>query len=205
MELPGRASARSPMQRPNEQKRRDILAAAERLFATRPFHEVKLDDVAASARIGKGTIYIYFKNKEDLYLTLIREGMGDLLGRLRNRIEVAEEPAIATLEMIVREMVRFAAARPNMYQLIRVVMPGTKSLAERGELARLVETVLRRGIRMGELVDPHPEITAQFLPSAIRAAMVFGPASASEELRVRHIVRVFSEGLLPRMKEKSLT
>lgn len=193
------------MQVPNEQKRRDILAAAERLFATRAFHEVKLDDVAASARIGKGTIYIYFKNKEDLYLSLIREGMTDLLGKLRQRIEADEEPAIATLELIVREMVRFAAARPNMYQLMRVVLPGTKSLAERGELAKLVETVLRRGVRSGELVDPHPEFTAQFLPSAIRAAMVFGPENASEELRVRQIVRVFAQGLLPRTKEKSLS
>ena len=192
------------MQVRNEQKRRDILAAAERLFATRAFHEVKLDDVAASARIGKGTIYIYFKNKEDLYLSLIREGMADLLGKLRQRIDANEEPAIATLELIVREMVRFAAARPNMYQLMRVVLQGTKSLAERGELAMLVETVLRRGVRSGELVDPHPELTAQLLPSAIRAAIVFGPQDASEELRVRQIVRIFAQGLLPRSKEKSL-
>lgn len=190
------------MQVPNEVKRRDILAAAEWLFASRPFHEVKLDDVAARARIGKGTIYIYFKSKEDLYVTLIREGIADLLDRLRPRAESEQESALATLRLIVTEMVAFAAARPLMYQLIRAANPNIKPMPKRAELAALIQTVLVRGVKSGEFVDPHPELTAQLLPSAIRAAMVFGPENASNELRASHIVRVFVQGLLPRVQEK---
>ena len=58
-----------PMQRPDEQKRQLIIDTAARFFATQPFHKVRLDDVAAAAQVGKGTLYIYFKSKEDLYVS----------------------------------------------------------------------------------------------------------------------------------------
>lgn len=44
------------MQRPDDAKRRQILDTAARLFAAKPFQEVKLDDIAAAAKLGKGTI-----------------------------------------------------------------------------------------------------------------------------------------------------
>jgi len=53
------------MQRPDEKKRQLIANTAAKLFATRPFHKVKLDDVASAAGVGKGTLYIYFKSKEE--------------------------------------------------------------------------------------------------------------------------------------------
>jgi AcrR family transcriptional regulator len=46
------------MQVPNEQKRRHITSAAARMFAARPFHKVRLDDIAAAAGVGKGTLYV---------------------------------------------------------------------------------------------------------------------------------------------------
>src|SRR5688572_31492436 len=74
------------MQRLDENKRRHITNAAVRLFAQRPFHEVKLDDVAAAARVGKGTLYLYFKNKHDLYVTLIQDGFAELVDGLREQL-----------------------------------------------------------------------------------------------------------------------
>ena len=63
------------MQRPNDKKRRKITDTAARLFATRPFHKVRLDDVAAAAHVGKGTLYVYFKSKDDLYRSLVFDGL----------------------------------------------------------------------------------------------------------------------------------
>ena len=48
-----------------------ILEAASRVFAQRPFHEVLIDDIAADAGIGKGTIYRYFETKDDLYFNAV--------------------------------------------------------------------------------------------------------------------------------------
>ena len=49
-----------------------ILAAAAQLFATHRFHEARMEDIAALAEVGKGTLYRYFKDKEELYLALLQ-------------------------------------------------------------------------------------------------------------------------------------
>src|SRR3954451_9617083 len=74
------------MQRPDEKKRALITATAAKLFASRPFHKVRLDDIAAEAKIGKGTLYIYFDSKEDLYFSLIYQGFAGLVDRLRQQL-----------------------------------------------------------------------------------------------------------------------
>ena len=72
-----------------------ILIAAARLFATHRFHEVRMEDIAAAVCAGKGTLYRYFKDKEELYLALldrtaaglrvrIDEGVGAVVGLARN-------------------------------------------------------------------------------------------------------------------------
>src|SRR5437763_4259622 len=61
-----------------------ILAAASRLFATHRFHEARMEDIAAVAEVGKGTLYRYFKDKEELYLALLERaaaGVQERLGR----------------------------------------------------------------------------------------------------------------------------
>ena len=80
------------MQRPDERKRQLITATAARMFATQPFHKVRLDDIAAEAGVGKGTLYIYFENKEDLYFSLVYQGFAELVDRLT--AQLAEEPAV---------------------------------------------------------------------------------------------------------------
>ena len=191
------------MQRPDEKKRKDILAVAERLFATRLFHEVKLDDVAARAKIGKGTIYIYFSSKEDLYLSLVREGFAELLENLQRQTLQKDQQAANALRLIVSGMVSFAAKRPNMYQLLRSAIndPCDKGMLQhRAALVGLIEKTIRRGIKRGELVDRHPELTAQFIPAAIRAAMLFGPRDVKPQTLTQQITTIFMRGLEPRSK-----
>src|SRR5271156_6007247 len=48
-----------------------MLDAAVELFGRRRFHEVRMEDIAAEAEVGKGTIYRYFADKEELYLALL--------------------------------------------------------------------------------------------------------------------------------------
>ena len=189
------------MQRPDEKKRKDILAVAEELFATRLFHEVKLDEVAAKAKIGKGTIYIYFSSKEDLYLSLLREGFSELLENLQRQTLDTEQHAATALKLVIGGLVDFAAKRPNMYQLMRNAVNGPCDkgmILNRSALVSLIEKIIRRGVKRRELQDRHPEITAQFVPAAVRAAMLFGPRDVSPQVLTQQISDVFMRGLEPR-------
>src|ERR1700744_4958639 len=65
-----RRRARRKEARPGE-----IVEAALRLFADRGFAATKLEDVAAAAGISKGTIYLYFPTKEDLFRAVVRQAV----------------------------------------------------------------------------------------------------------------------------------
>src|SRR4051794_829291 len=154
------------MQRPDEHKRQLIIDTAARLFATQPFHKVRLDDIAAAAKLGKGTLYIYFENKEDLYFTLIYEGFGQMVERLREDLGAdVGGPAIHRLGRIVTALVGFAFQNPHFFELIRTAgaVPGQQEQKWRekgGDLHRLIEDTIRRGVERAELSDEHPELTA---------------------------------------------
>lgn len=184
----------------DEQKRVRIIQAAARLFATRPFHEVTLADVAAQSKVGKGTLYVYYKSKEDLYVGLIYEGFAKLVDHLK---ESRPRPGISCsrhLRVIIDELVRFSFDNPHFFELMRHVgLPTDHPLAERkrAELFDLIENVIRQGIRRGEFRDWNPKLTARFLPSLIRAALLFPPGKLTAAMVTRHIHRLLMTGLSP--------
>jgi len=187
------------MQRPDDAKRRQILDTAARLFAAKPFHEVKLDDVAAAAKLGKGTIYIYFKSKDDLYVALILDGIEGLLTELKVTAEsVPGKPgAWKVIESIVGALLAFGRRHPHLYSLMRagVDITDPRLNEKRAEVASLCEQAIRRGVRAGEIADPHPALTAQYLLSFVRVALLYAPAGVSEAVLRKHILRVLGRGI----------
>src|SRR3954447_8694622 len=107
------------MQRPDEKKRQLIASTAAKLFATRPFHKVKLDDVAAAAGVGKGTLYIYFKSKEDLYFWLIYDAFARVVEQLKLQLGHGELSADRALRRIIAELVKFSFDNPQLFELTR--------------------------------------------------------------------------------------
>lgn len=186
------------MQRPDEAKRRLILDVAARQFATKPFHGVKLDQIAAEAKLGKGTIYIYFKSKEDLYIGLILEAADNLLNELaRKAADCGDGGAWEQIEGMVDALLAFGRGFPHLYALVRTGAEMTHSRLEekRAEIATLCARVIRRGVRSGELSDPYPVLTAQYLLSFVRAALLYAPLSMSTSTIRKHILRVLGCGI----------
>jgi len=72
------------MARPD--KRKKIIQAAEGLFSKRLYHEVTLDEVCRIAGVGKGTIYLYFKDKEELFLQTVTSGFDELCDELHTQV-----------------------------------------------------------------------------------------------------------------------
>lgn len=73
--------------------KRDIITeAATQVFAEKGFHQARISDIARRAGIADGTIYLYFKNKEDLLLSIFEEKMDLLLTRLSRALEGVDDP-----------------------------------------------------------------------------------------------------------------
>lgn len=178
------------------------MRVAAQMFAERQFHEVKLDEIAARTRLGKGTIYVYFASKDDLYETLVAEGMEQLTAELR-AADRREAEAWPSLERAVEALLGFADRFPHLYTLMRSgVAPRTGRLAKgRAGLSRAITGMLRHGVRSGEIDDPHPALTAEFVLGAVRAALLFAPARLGKRAVARHLVRVLGSGVLARGEE----
>ena len=194
------------MQRPDEKKRQLIAATAARLFATRPFHKVKLDDVAAEAGVGKGTLYIYYKSKEDLYLGLIFDAFAQLVAGLEARLGDGTMSPRESLRTIVAQLVRFAFENPQLYELMRTAGgPATKDAHwadKRTQFTGLIEQTIRRGNADGSFDDPLPEITAQCVPGLVRSVMLFGPKGLDEATVAAQITRLVEQGVCGGMRSE---
>src|SRR5689334_20055286 len=156
------------MRLPDDQKRQQILDTAARLFARQRYDQVRLDDVAAAAGVGKGTLYVYFDNKDDLYFSIAYEGFCELIDRLAQQLSDRDSPAIGRLRRIVEGLVHFARSHPQFYEMMRLAQASRQQQArwrpKREALTGLIEKTITDGIARGEFADPHPELTALFVP-----------------------------------------
>jgi len=186
------------MQVLDEEKRHSIEIAAAKLFFTRPFHEVKLDEVAKEARIGKGTLYLYFRSKEDLYLSLVYKAFSHLVDHLKQQLSNSPLSPREQLEVIVQGLAHFAFQYPHLFQFVKACeLQGDRTEVEqkRTELTYLIEMVLSQGVQQGILSDTHPELTAQYILSFIRGAFLYGPPVVNERELCTHISTLLFNGL----------
>lgn len=68
-------------------KRKRIVESAAKLFSTKNYHEVMMEDVAKLASIAKGTVYNYFQSKEELYFSIMKTRMENLVQSLKSKVQ----------------------------------------------------------------------------------------------------------------------
>lgn len=98
-------------------KRKKIIQASEKLFLKRRFHEVTLDEVARAAGVGKGTIYLYFKDKDDLFLQTSAWGF-DELAQLIQSHKVSHAPFEENLMEVCEAARQFFKSHHPMIHLL---------------------------------------------------------------------------------------
>lgn len=152
-------------------RREAILAAALDEFAASGFEAARLDDVAKRAGVAKGTIYLYFRDKESLFQELVRAMLTPLVGTIE-ALSAAEVPIAVLKEQIVELFVRevYETRRKDVIRLMITEGRRFPKLAEfyyREVLSRIIAAVralLLRAAARGEV----PEALAEF-PQIIAA------------------------------------
>jgi AcrR family transcriptional regulator len=167
-----------------------ILAAATHLFARQRFHEVRMEDIACAAEVGKGTLYRYFKDKEKLYAALLDQASEEMAQRLRECAAGLGEPR-ARLEAILSAYLHYFGEHPHLFDLIQRAEVLSRPDHEiswqrtRQESAELVQRVLEEGQRAGvfRLEDAH--LASWFLLGGLRAVMRFDKAPHGPDMAAR--------------------
>src|SRR6478609_10899780 len=95
--VPANAVARRPRaahtDAPPTSKREAILRAAIDVFADRGYFNAQVADVARAAGVAAGTVYLYFRSKDDLLISIFERGMREALTEGRRAVEDVSDPA----------------------------------------------------------------------------------------------------------------
>jgi TetR/AcrR family fatty acid metabolism transcriptional regulator len=75
----------------DENKHQTILKAAVKIFAEKGFYNSRVSEIAKEANVADGTIYIYFKNKDDILISLFEEEFGQIVENMRKELEKDKE------------------------------------------------------------------------------------------------------------------
>jgi len=96
-----------PFKKPRWERRKDarpqeLLGAALDLFVERGYAATRLEDVAARAGVSKGTLYLYFANKEELFKAVVRENMVPVLGAAEGIVDSYQGSTVELFRELVR-------------------------------------------------------------------------------------------------------
>ncbi len=127
--------------REKEKRRKEILKTAEKLFSGKKGFESTMDDLAEKTELAKGTLYLYFPNKESILLALTEKAIGVLKKRL-NRALNETATGIEQLSDNGDAFVKFLYEKPFYASLIIKFEKKILIDAESGEKVLLVEPVL---------------------------------------------------------------
>jgi len=173
-----------------------MLQAAAGLFGTQRFHEVRMEDIAAAAGVGKGTIYRYFSDKEDLYLALLERASKHMHERLQRSVPNVKG-ATAQLKAMVTAIISFFDEQPHLLSLIQreevLRGPDFPWKKTREEMLDLVIGLLQEGNARGEFNVRDPDLLALLLLAGLRGVLRFGKRPRPRDLSQR-IVDIFLKG-----------
>jgi len=139
-------------------KRARILDAAIKVFAERGFHTATVAEIARAAGVADGTIYLYFKGKDDLLLRLFDEKMTELLAESRSEL-AKERTAPERLSRFIQLHLALVERNPDLASVLIVELRQSAQFikaADRAKLAAyldLIAEVVRDGQEKGELID----------------------------------------------------
>lgn len=165
----------------------EILAAGLEVFAERGFSATRLDDVAERAGVAKGTVYLYFATKEELFEAVVRDAFSPILERMTGAVALPEASCPALIRLLIETIYREIVGTGRR-EIIRLLVaeskrfPNLVTFYHREAIScgkAIIAEILRRGIERGEFRDSpatrYPEV---IIGPAIMAAiwkLVFDP------------------------------
>jgi AcrR family transcriptional regulator len=160
-------------QRRSHSRPGEILAAALSCFAERGFAATRLEDVAAAAGVTKGTLYLYFRGKEELFKAVVRQQLVPNLERAEAMVAQSAAPSLVLVEQLVAMLSRVVVSPLGAIPKLVLTEAGNfpelarfyhEEVVDRGKA--LLRRVLERGIASGEFrpVDTESAVVCIFAP-----------------------------------------
>lgn len=148
-------------QREKEQRRMEILSAAREIFFAKGLEGSTMDEIADKAELSKGTLYLYFKSKDELYVSLLSEGTEIFTNMMLESIS-EDMKAEDKLRSVGNAYYRFYDEYPQYFKILFLLQHGEFSddkvdqdiqsncMFEAGRSLNLIESIIIEGGKNGE-------------------------------------------------------
>jgi AcrR family transcriptional regulator len=158
-------------ERRKDARPQELLAAALDLFVERGFASTRLEDVARRAGVSKGTLYLYFTNKEELFKAVVRDSIVPVIGAAEDSIAGFEGHSADLLRSVLADWwQRLGATKASGLSKLMMAEAGNfpdiacfyqEEVIARG--TRMISSMLERAIARGEFRPVDIPITTQVL------------------------------------------
>lgn len=194
-------------------KRERILDAAVKIFAQEGFYNAKVSQIAQEAGVADGTIYLYFKSKDDLLISLFEDRMERINANVREAL--ASTPnALERLKRLIRLQIELVESNRHMAEVISIELRQSSKFMKEyanpkfAEFLRLIAGAVAEGQRAGDLRDDiDPPIFARALFGALDELTIAWLAKGKQKMDLSRAAEqlgsVFIDGLRARPHERS--
>ncbi len=183
-------------------KKREILAAASRVFRRRGVHAAGMREIAAELGMTVGSLYYYFENKEDLLSFCQQDGLAGLLALATELAKSGRPPAEQLFALIVGHVERLNEATPGALAHLEVEgLEGERRegmLERRGEYEQALRRLIASGIADGSFRPVDPKVAALTVLGALNWTVKWYRPEGSQSARAigEQFAEILVRGLL---------
>jgi AcrR family transcriptional regulator len=179
-----------PPSRLREQREQSILAAAVALFSERGYANTRMDDIAARAGVGKGTLYVYFASKQALLEGVVRTAAAPSVAAIEAMVmQAAGSPAEVIRVVVSRAKRALQATVAPVFAHVLILesgqFPEIRNVYRKEVLKPVIDLVtelIARGVKSGEFRPIDPSLAARLLLAPFIASVIslqiYGPDEA---------------------------
>jgi AcrR family transcriptional regulator len=189
---PGRLS------RKRARTRAELLAAARRIFAAHGYHEASIAQITAQADVGVGTFYLHFRDKDEIFSTLLEEGFREM--REEVLAAAADQPLERLLPIVLTTIFRQAYVHRDLFQIALSdggTLLQTRATRARLEIAGGLTNILATAEERGLLAGYDAPLLARFITGMVMQGIGwwFEHDEPEPEMMARRVLQLLRSGL----------
>jgi AcrR family transcriptional regulator len=195
----------SPRPDVSEERKSQILDAAEIVFSEKGIDQARMDDIAAKTGVSKGTVYLYYKSKEDLVTAILErifQGAFNLINSRTTRQASATEAILQFTEEAIRDYKLMLRLMPVAYEFLAMAFHNKivqKALTEYFHFyMQTLVPLIQRGIDSGEFRDVDAQEAAITIGAIYEGTLllwVYDSSIVDLEKHIRASIQLLLDGL----------
>jgi AcrR family transcriptional regulator len=182
-------------------RKEEIINVAANLFSQKSYHDVTMDQIAEQVGVAKGTIYLYFDSKENLYLEILEDTYEEIESILEKEI-AKDDSAPKKLKKMLRLIFTFYLQHLDVLRILS--RDETHLIREHFEFTehwrlrriKLYQKILEKGIKEGSFRPANTKLTALIIFGLVRSVMFFYQTDKNAGEIAEEVYSMISDGIL---------